>query len=91
MISGKAVLEKGLLHQANGGIVFADDIDLLPENVADLLQIVMSSSEVQVERDGISDSSECRFLLIATMNSQLGQIRKSLVDHFGLYAKTATP
>lgn len=89
MISGKAVLEKGLLHQANGGIVFADDIDLLPENVADLLQIVMSSSEVQVERDGISDSSECRFLLIATMNSQLGQIRKSLVDHFGLYAKTA--
>ena len=87
MAAGKAVLERGLLHQANGGIVFADDIYLLPENVADLLQVVMSAKEVHVERDGISDTSECQFLLIATMNSQLGQIRKSLVDHFGLYAK----
>lgn len=88
--SGKAVLERGLLHQANGGIVFVDDIYLLPENVADLLKSVLSAHEIHVERDGLSDISPCHFLLIATMNSQLGQIRKSLVDHFGLYAKAET-
>ena len=86
--TGKAVLERGLLHQADGGIIFADDIYLLPENITDLIQTVLSAKEIHVERDGISDNSSCSFLLIATMNSQLGQIRKSLIDHFGLYAKT---
>lgn len=49
--------------------------------------MVLSADEIRVERDGLPDVSPCRFLLIATLNSQLGQIRKSLVDHFGLYAK----
>lgn len=87
MQTGKAVLEQGLLHRAKNGIVFADDIHILPENVADLLQSVLSNKEIRVERDGISDCQHSSFLLIATMNSQAGQIRKSLIDHFGLYAR----
>lgn len=86
---GKAELELGILHHANGGILFADDLYLLPENIADLLQTVISTHEVHVERDGISSCSSCRFLLIATMNSQLGRIRSSLSDQLGLYAKAS--
>lgn len=85
---GKAELERGILHHANGGILFVDDIYLLPEYIADTLQNIMSTKEIHVERDGISSRSSSRFLLIATMNSQLGRIRSSLSDQIGLYAKT---
>ena len=88
MTSGIPALEEGILHKAHGGILFADDIYLLPDNVADLLQTVVSLGEIHVERDGISDVRPCKFMVFATMNSQLGQIRSSLVDHFGLYART---
>lgn len=88
MTSGIPALEEGILHKAHGGILFADDIYLLPDNVADLLQTVVSLGEIHVEQDGISDVRPCKFMVFATMNSQLGQIRGSLVDHFGLYART---
>lgn len=88
MTSGIPALEEGILHKAHGGILFADDIYLLPDNVADLLQTVVSLGEIHVERDGISDVRPCKFMVFATMNSQLGQIRSSLADHFGLYART---
>lgn len=86
---GKAELDPGILHRANGGILFADDVYLLPENIVDLLQNIMSAHEIHVERDGLSHCSPCKFLLIGTMNSQFGQLRSSLTDQIGLYAKAS--
>ena len=88
MKEGHAVLEPGIIHRANGGGLLIDDIDLLPDHIADVLQNIVSTGEVRLERDGISNCFPCKLLLIATMNSSMGQIRKGLVDHFGLYART---
>ena len=42
-----------------------------------------------VERDGVSFSHECRFVLIGTMNPEEGDLRPQLLDKFGLYVNAA--
>lgn len=88
MQTGRAQLEKGVLATANGQILFIDDVSLLPDNITDILIPVLSTGELRVERDGVSDSMPCRFMMIATMNSGKVPLRKSMTDHFGLFAKS---
>ena len=87
MKTGRAHLEKGVLSRAHGEILFIDDVSLLPDNITDILMSVLSTGELRVERDGISDSEECRLLMIGTMNSEKTTLRKSMTDHFGMYAR----
>ncbi len=85
--SGEVCKEKGVLERADGGILFIDDVDLLTDNISDILINVLSTGELILERDGISDRNPCNFIMIGTMNSEKNQIRKGIVDYFGLYAK----
>ena len=87
MKDGKTRLEKGVLSLADGQILFIDDVALLPDNITDVLISVLSTGSLRIERDGISDEQECKPLIIGTMNSKKVPLRKSLTDHFGLYAK----
>lgn len=85
--NGVLELDPGLLSAADGGILYADDVSLLPDHITDILLQVLSSGENRVERDGLSYCAPCKFLLIGTMNSGQSQLRKSLTDYFGLYAR----
>ena len=74
----------GLLAKADGGILYVDEVNLLPDHLVDLLLDVSASGVNRVERDGISREHEARFILLGTMNPDEGELRPQLLDRFGL-------
>ena len=81
---GIKALEPGLLAEANRGILYIDEVNLLDDYVADTLLDVAASGVNIVEREGISVSHPARFILIGTMNPEEGELRPQLLDRFGL-------
>lgn len=74
----------GLLHQAHGGVLYVDEVNLLPDHLVDQLLDVAASGINRIERDGISHSHPAEFMLIGTMNPDEGELRPQLQDRFGL-------
>ncbi|MEJ6122152.1 AAA family ATPase [Vibrio sp. 2-Bac 85] len=74
----------GLLKKAHNGILYVDEVNLLPDHLVDQLLDVASSGVNVVERDGISHRHDARFTLIGTMNPDEGELRPQLKDRFGL-------
>ena len=88
---GKSELRSGLLARANGGVLYVDEVNLLPDALVDLLLDAAASGWVTVERDGISASEPARFVLIGTMNPEEGELRPQLADRFGLCVQVRGP
>ena len=80
----QVLLKPGLLHKANGGILYCDEVNLLPDSLVDQLLDVAASGVNHIERDGISQRHGARFTLIGTMNPDEGELRPQLQDRFGL-------
>lgn len=74
----------GLLSRAHGGVLYVDEVNLLPDHLVDLLLDVAASGINRVERDGISHHHRAEFLLVGTMNPDEGELRPQLHDRFGL-------
>ena len=81
---GKAQFSPGVLAHANGGVLYVDEVNLLPDPLVDLLLDVAASGTNRIERDGISHRHDARFVLIGTMNPEEGELRPQLLDRFGL-------
>jgi magnesium chelatase subunit D len=81
---GRTELRPGLLAQAHGGVLYVDEVNLLPDPIVDLLLDAAASGWVSVERDGVSAGQEARFMLVGTMNPEEGALRPQLRDRFGL-------
>jgi len=81
---GKSELRSGLLARSHGGVLYVDEVNLLPDSLVDLLLDAAASGWVTVERDGISASEPARFVLIGTMNPEEGDLRPQFLDRFGL-------
>ncbi|WP_415898827.1 ATP-binding protein [Neptuniibacter sp. QD48_11] len=79
----KMQFSPGLLSKAHGGVLYVDEVNLLPDNLVDLLLDVSTSGVNRVERDGISHSHRSEFLLVGTMNPDEGELRPQLHDRFG--------
>lgn len=73
----------GLLAGAHQGVLYVDEVNLLPDHLVDLLLDVSASGVNIVERDGISHQHPARFVLIGTMNPDEGELRPQLLDRFG--------
>ena len=84
MQTGKAVFQPGILAEADGQILYVDEVNLLQEHITDIVLGAHSSKENRVEREGISTTNDCRFLLVGTMNPEEGQLRQHFLDQFGL-------
>ena len=82
----KVSFRPGLLAKANNGILYVDEVNLLPDHLVDLLLDVAASGINTVERDGISHKHDAQFVLIGTMNPDEGELRPQLIDRFGLCA-----
>jgi magnesium chelatase subunit D len=73
----------GLLSKAHKGLLYVDEVNLLPDALVDLLLDVAASGVNHIERDGISHQHEAEFTLMGTMNPDEGELRPQLLDRFG--------
>ncbi|MCQ6257227.1 ATP-binding protein [Pseudomonas sp. Q11] len=81
---GRAQFSPGVLAKADAGVLYVDEVNLLPDHLVDLLLDVAASGTNLIERDGISHRHPARFILIGTMNPEEGELRPQLLDRFGL-------
>jgi magnesium chelatase subunit D len=80
----------GLLAAADGGVLYVDEINLLPDHLVDVLLDAAASGVNRVEREGISHVHPSRFLLVGSMNPEEGDLRPQLLDRFGLAVAVRT-
>jgi Mg-chelatase subunit ChlI len=84
LASGEQALEPGLLAEANRGILYVDEINLLDDHLTDVLLDAAALGVNVVEREGVSVSHPARFLLVGTMNEEEGELRPQIADRLGL-------
>jgi magnesium chelatase subunit D len=90
-LAGDHQVQTGLLGAADGGVLYVDEVNLLPDHLVDALLDAAASGEVTIERDGVSVTQEARFLLVGTMNPEEGELRPQLLDRFGLGVQISGP
>jgi Mg-chelatase subunit ChlI len=84
LTEGQRRFEPGLLAQANRGLLYVDEVNLLDDHLVDVLLDAAAMGVNTVEREGISVSHPARFILVGTMNPEEGELRPQLLDRFGL-------
>lgn len=86
--TGRLCAENGLLAAANGGILYIDGVDLLPDDITDVLIETLSSGICRVEGSGTLFEQNTSFTLIGATSGGESGVRPHLADYFGLYAQT---
>jgi magnesium chelatase subunit D len=81
---GEAAFQPGLLAAAHRGLLYVDEVNLLPDHLVDVLLDAAAMGEAHIERDGVSVRHAAVFLLVGTMNPEEGELRPQLLDRFGL-------
>jgi magnesium chelatase subunit D len=84
LTGGVVQFSPGLLASAHGGVLYVDEVNLLPDHLVDVLLDVAASGRNRVEREGVSHTHDARFVLIGSMNPEEGELRPQLLDRFGL-------
>ena len=84
MKSGERKFVPGVLSEADGQILYVDEINLLEDHIVDLLLDAAATGVCHVEREGMSEEYPARFVLVGTMNPEEGSLRPQLLDRFGL-------
>ena len=82
---GVRALQPGILAEANQSILYADEVNLLPDHIVDCILDAAASGWNYVEREGVSVSHPSRFILIGTMNPEEGELRPQLLDRFPIH------
>lgn len=82
--TGEKHFEPGLLKEADGNILYVDEVNLLEDHIVDVLLDAAAMGVNHVEREGISFEHPSRFVLVGTMNPEEGNLRPQLLDRFGL-------
>ncbi len=82
--TGKKKFEPGILAQANGNILYVDEINLLEDYIVDMLLDSAAMGVNYVEREGVSFTHPAKFVLVGSMNPEEGDLRPQLLDRFGM-------
>ena len=82
--TGEKSFEPGMLADANRGILYVDEVNLLDDHLVDTLLDAAAMGVNVVQREGVSHSHPARFILVGTMNPEEGEVRPQLLDRFGL-------
>jgi magnesium chelatase subunit D len=89
LTEGVSAYQPGLLAAAHRGVLYVDEVNLLPDHLVDVLLDAAAMGRAYVERDGVSVSHAASFLLVGTMNPEEGELRPQLLDRFGLTVEVA--
>ncbi|MEM2137295.1 MAG: ATP-binding protein [Candidatus Methanomethylicia archaeon] len=84
---GAKDFENGLLAQANRGILYIDQVNLLPDTITDVILDSLAFGWNIVERESIRIVHPARFILIGTMNPEEGTLRPQILDRFAICVK----
>ena len=90
-LAGEHAFEPGLLARAHQGILYVDEVNLLPDHLVDALLDAAASGVARVEREAVSAEHDARFILVGTMNVEEGELRPQLLDRFGLGVEVGAP
>lgn len=88
---GKQRFLPGLLAAAHRGLLYVDEVNLLPDHLADMLLDAHASGVNRVSRDGCTLEHPTRFALLGSMNPEEGPLRPQLLDRFGLCVDVLAP
>jgi magnesium chelatase subunit D len=83
-LDGDYEFEPGLLARAHRGILYVDEVNLLPDHLVDVLLDAVASGVNRVERDGVTVTHPADVTLVGTMNPEEGDLRPQLRDRFDL-------
>ncbi len=87
---GKVEFEPGLLALANNQVLYIDEVNLLPDNIADNILDCAASGVNSVEKDNISVTHPAKFILLGTMNPEEGRLRPQILDRFAMSVSIET-
>lgn len=90
LATGERRFAPGLLAAAHRGFLYVDEVNLLDDYLVDVLLDVAASGVNVVEREGISHSHPCSFILVGSGNPEEGELRPQLTDRFGLSTPVVT-
>ncbi len=88
--TGEKVILPGILGQANGNILYVDEVNLLPDHLVDDILDAAASGWNTIEREGLSVHHPARFVLVGTMNPEEGDLRPQILDRFPLCVRIET-
>lgn len=88
---GEWHFEPGLVARAHRGILYIDEVNLLPDHLVDVLLDAAAAGWHTVEREGVSFAHPARFILVGTMNPEEGELRPQFLDRFALAVDVTTP
>lgn len=77
-------LERGVLAQADGHILYIDEVNMLDGAIADAILDASAQGHYTVRRGPQKLTYRSRFLLVGSMNPEEGNLRPQLMDRFGL-------
>ena len=86
MVQGKKAIHKGLLAEADRGVLITDDFHLLRDEITQGLFQTMSSGCNRLEREGVSEQQDARFLLAAATTPEEAELTETMLDRFSLAA-----
>lgn len=84
LMKGKAQEQEGLLEEANGKLLYIDEVNLLDDHIVNVILDVTSTGVLVVQREGLRHEKQVQFTLVGTMNPEEGGLRPQLLDRFGL-------
>lgn len=87
LLDGESVLEPGILKDADGNVLYVDEVNLLSDHIVNALLETAASKRNVVEREGVSCTHDSDFILIGSMNQEEGKLRAQFLDRFGLYVE----
>ena len=82
---GKRQLQPGLIDEADNGVVYLDDANLLRDDILSAILSIEEAGGYQLERYGLSERRDTKYTVLAVMAPESGTLSSSALDRFGLF------